>query len=77
MRASRQWQDMETRQHFGFAHDKDKIPGDGDLADFCPACAQPGINLPENWHEQNDQLVTFLSWLLFGIAVHPTLQMEV
>jgi hypothetical protein len=23
--------------------------GDGAMAAFCPACPQPGINLPEDW----------------------------
>jgi hypothetical protein len=24
-------------------------PNSGELANFCPACPQPGINLPLNW----------------------------
>lgn len=55
MRASSQWSYLEMLRIFGFAHDKDKTPGQGDLAWFCVACPQPGFNLPENWHEQKDQ----------------------
>jgi hypothetical protein len=29
----------------------------GDLAIFCPACPQPGINLPKNWKEDDKRLV--------------------
>jgi hypothetical protein len=45
---------------FGFAHDKDKTPGPGDLAHFCVACPQPGINLPENWQDQESQSASSL-----------------
>jgi hypothetical protein len=44
---------------FGFGHDRDRQPGNGDLADFCPACPQPGINLPEDWHTHPEQSVFF------------------
>ena len=30
----------------GFGHDLHRKPGNGDLAYFCPACPQPGVNLP-------------------------------
>jgi hypothetical protein len=49
MRVSRQWRDLLTRKRFGFGHDTDRIPAAGDLALFCPACPQPGINLPDGW----------------------------
>jgi len=26
-----------------------EAPQDGEMAIFCPACPQPGINLPDNW----------------------------
>ena len=52
LRVSRQWRDLVTRKRFGFAHDRDKKPGPGDLALFCAACPQPGINLPDGW--END-----------------------
>jgi hypothetical protein len=32
---------------FGFGHDTHRKPGKGQLAWFCPACEQPGINVPE------------------------------
>jgi hypothetical protein len=58
MHISRQWRDMQVCKQFGFGHDTYKTPGDGDLADFCPACPQPGINLPEDWYEQEERYTT-------------------
>jgi hypothetical protein len=55
MRVSRQWRHLQDLKRFGYGHDKDKVPGDGDLADFCPACPQPGVNLPDEWHNLPDR----------------------
>jgi hypothetical protein len=54
-RVSRQWRDLQARKRFGFGHDTEKPPGKGELAFFCAACPQPGINLPENWRKGIDQ----------------------
>lgn len=35
----------------GDPSEKANVP-DGSMAVFCPACPQPGINLPENWKEK-------------------------
>lgn len=53
-RVSRQWRDLQARKWFGFGHNM-KIPGNGDLAHFCPACPQPEINLPDDWKNDPDQ----------------------
>jgi hypothetical protein len=50
MRVSRQWRFLQVHKKFGFGHDREKKPGNGDLAEFCPACPQPGINIPDDWH---------------------------
>ncbi|KAK7681502.1 hypothetical protein QCA50_015234 [Cerrena zonata] len=57
MRVMREWRNLKSRQRMGIGHDthQDAIP-DGGLALFCPACPQPGINLPENWQDDGDQL---------------------
>ncbi|KAF8263365.1 hypothetical protein EI94DRAFT_1704047, partial [Lactarius quietus] len=48
LRASRQWRDLRNRMQSGRGHqDDDGI--DGSMAIFCPACPQPGINLPDDW----------------------------
>jgi hypothetical protein len=50
-RMSRQWRWMKKLKWAGFGHQPQDhtqvIPGS--LANFCPACPQPGINLPEDW----------------------------
>lgn len=51
-RVSREYRDLLTRKRFGFGHVK-TAPGDGDLALFCVACPQPGVNLPPNWELSN------------------------
>lgn len=33
----------------GFGFDEDIEPGEGQLAIFCPACPQVGVNMPEQW----------------------------
>ncbi|KII83090.1 hypothetical protein PLICRDRAFT_119855, partial [Plicaturopsis crispa FD-325 SS-3] len=53
-RLSRQWRHLLEMLSQGYGHTNDK-PADGDLAIFCPACPQPGINLPDNWKEDPDQ----------------------
>ena len=57
MRVSRQWRYLDLQARFGFGHDREKVPGNGDLAEFCPACPQPGINIPDNWKELPNQSV--------------------
>jgi hypothetical protein len=45
---------MKERKWFGFGH-REEDPGPGELALFCPACPQPGINIPEDWRDQPDE----------------------
>jgi len=67
MRVSRQWSHLEILRIFGFGHDTDKIPGPGDLAWFCVACPQQGVNLPDDWQEQEDQSVIVCFLVLYTI----------
>ncbi|KAI6034671.1 hypothetical protein BKA83DRAFT_4461027 [Pisolithus microcarpus] len=55
MRVSRLWRDLKHRKWFGFGHDTELDPGEGGLALFCPACPQPGINLPPDWKARYDR----------------------
>lgn len=50
LRASRQWRDLKNRMETGLGHlpEEGNAP-DGSMANFCPACPQPGINLPKDW----------------------------
>jgi hypothetical protein len=50
MRVSRQWRHLQVLKRFGYGHDTDKKPRNGDLADFCPACPQLGFNVEPEWH---------------------------
>lgn len=45
---------------FGFGHDN-REPRTGEMATFCPACPQPGINLPEDWMEDPNQSVPLMN----------------
>ena len=49
LRASCQWLDMQNRMQSGLGHQDEDHPSDGSMAVFCPACPQPGINLPDDW----------------------------
>ncbi|KIJ57513.1 hypothetical protein HYDPIDRAFT_104148, partial [Hydnomerulius pinastri MD-312] len=66
MRTSRVWRDLKNRKRAGFGHDRERTPGPGDLATFCPACPQPGINLPERWQQLYESKVVSLRYVLDG-----------
>ena len=57
MRALRQWRDLTTRRRAGLPLDTTVQLRPGSLALFCPACPQPGVNLPENWKDDPQQYV--------------------
>ena len=50
-RVSRQWRNLKLRKWFGFSH-RMETPGRGQMALFCAACPQTGVNLPANWQEK-------------------------
>lgn len=61
MRVSREWRHLKTLKWYGFGHEE-REPGPGELATFCPACPQPGINLPPDWRERPHQCDEFISY---------------
>ncbi|KAG2057442.1 hypothetical protein BDR06DRAFT_980855 [Suillus hirtellus] len=61
MRTARQWRQCKLYKWHGFAHKNDE-PKTGDLALFCPACPQPGINLDRSTGMAT-QLDNTPSWL--------------
>ena len=63
MTVTRQWRDLKARQRAGCAFSSQVSSALGGLALFCPACPQPGINLPPTWKEDKDQ---------YGFAQSPT-----
>ena len=56
----------------GLGHQSDQVtPEDGSMAIFCPACPQPGINLPPNWKEKYSPYVFTLSpTLSYDICIY-------
>ena len=48
LHVSRQWWHLLALKCFGYGHE-DQQPSHGDLAYFCPACPQPGVNVPKDW----------------------------
>ncbi|EFI26719.1 hypothetical protein CC1G_15640 [Coprinopsis cinerea okayama7 len=53
-RVGRQWRRLKELKRSGFSH-VDRAPGKGELALFCAACPQPGVNLPPNWKDDPEQ----------------------
>lgn len=54
MRVFRQWRNLKLRKWFGFAYREDE-PAPGELAMFCVACPQDGINLKPGWQSDPEQ----------------------
>jgi hypothetical protein len=58
LRASRQWRDLKSRMKSGLGHASEQEKSqDGSTAIFCPACPQPGLNLPDNWKDKYSSYV--------------------
>lgn len=52
-RLSRQWRWLKQLKWAGYSHTAHNVqdPRPGELTLFCPACPQPGINLPDAWQD--------------------------
>jgi hypothetical protein len=59
-RMSRLWRWMKKLKWAGFGHKMEETTeaAPGELANFCPACPQPGINLSETWHMDSKRYVS-------------------
>ncbi|KAI5997880.1 hypothetical protein EDC04DRAFT_2584961, partial [Pisolithus marmoratus] len=66
MRVSQLWRDLKHRKWFGFGYDMEQDPGDGGLALFCPACPQPGVNLPADWKVCYDRDTIMRQYVIDG-----------
>lgn len=54
MRMMREWRHIVMLKHGGRGNDAVRKVSEtkaGELAVVCPACPQPGVNLPEDWAE--------------------------
>ncbi|KAG1722601.1 uncharacterized protein EDB91DRAFT_1255997 [Suillus paluster] len=65
MRVARQWRQLKAYKWNGFSHDPEP-PKPGEQALFCPACPQPGINIPCGPKENLDQLKYTRSYVMDG-----------
>ena len=56
LRMTRQWRHVQMLKRAGRGHDPTGIAGTkvGECALLCPACPQPGMNLPPDWAEAPD-----------------------
>ena len=63
MRVSRMWRDIVARIQMGYGHNTKEPVTPGKMAIFCPACPQPGINLPDSW--KNDERRWVVVYLLY------------
>ncbi|KAF8260224.1 hypothetical protein EI94DRAFT_1773742 [Lactarius quietus] len=55
-----QWRALISRKRFGFGYEKNEEAKPGSMAVFCALCAQPGINLLEDWREYKNSKVLFM-----------------
>lgn len=65
LHASRQWRVIKEHKWFGFGHKSDP-PKISELGLFCVACPQPGVNLPSNWKEDEEQWAYSRGFVLDG-----------
>ncbi|KAH9048382.1 hypothetical protein EDB84DRAFT_1434385 [Lactarius hengduanensis] len=47
-------------KRFGFGYGEDEEQKPGSMAIFCALCAQPGINLPDDWREYENSDILFM-----------------
>ncbi|KDQ49399.1 hypothetical protein JAAARDRAFT_143483, partial [Jaapia argillacea MUCL 33604] len=52
MRVIHRWRHLKVMKWNGFGHGPYRKVGPGDLALWCAACPQLGINLPDDWKEE-------------------------
>ena len=55
------WRDLKAQINSGLGHETKAEPQPGSLAIFCPACPQPGINLPQEWKKDPKRYWVYIS----------------
>jgi hypothetical protein len=50
---------LVSKKRFGFGYSEIEEQKPGSMAIFCALCAQPGINLPEDWKAYENRCVYF------------------
>lgn len=53
LRMVREWRHLKMLKRTGRGHGPDGVEGtgEGECAVLCPACPQPGKNLPDDWQD--------------------------
>ena len=64
LRVIRQWRNLKQRKSAGIAYSTPSEISPGGLALFCPACPQPGINLPDGWKDDPNPYDAALVFIL-------------
>lgn len=59
LRVTREWRNLKARKRAGCGYGQDVPLEKGGLAIFCPACPQPGVNLPEDWENDPDKYARY------------------
>ncbi|KAH9915823.1 uncharacterized protein B0H18DRAFT_959133 [Fomitopsis serialis] len=60
LRVSREWTLLQAKKEHGYGPAWRGVPGDGDLANFCAACPQPGVNIPHEWQADDRDAGSYL-----------------
>ncbi|KZP23155.1 hypothetical protein FIBSPDRAFT_952228 [Athelia psychrophila] len=70
LRIMRQWRNLKMCKRAGRGHDPEGIAAtkEGDCAVLCPACPQPGKNLPPDWQNAPDNIQFIFELLLAADA---------
>ena len=55
------WRDLKAQINAGLGHEAKTELQPGSLAIFCPACPQPGINLPQGWEADPKRYSVYIS----------------
>ncbi|KAH9912329.1 uncharacterized protein B0H18DRAFT_828051, partial [Fomitopsis serialis] len=66
LRVSREWALLQAKKQFGYGPQWREAPGNGDLAHFCPACPQPGVNIPEDWEVDDRKYLYARGYVMDG-----------
>lgn len=68
---------MQARITAGYGHQPGLDIPPGSLAVRCPMCPQPGINLPENWMQDEEQYVNIFVACPWKLPSTLNVQMEI
>ncbi|KAG1723996.1 uncharacterized protein EDB91DRAFT_1087649 [Suillus paluster] len=77
MQVSHIWRDLVNKKRFGFGHDIKRSPGPRDLALYCPACPQPGINLPMSWRYDYEEWLVMQRYVVDGNFTAQHMKMKI